>query len=307
MADLFTQLVGASFRGIGFPVSSFTTEFQHDHAMHLRPDKDGGKVEATGRRPVTFSAQCIFVNGINPAGSETWTADQRLFPEVFQRFQAACADRTTGELVHPLTQKVKVKCASFRTSLEGERRGGAIADVTWIETSESEDESNAIFLETSSINAAIGAAGQLDESLAVLVPDPRAVDPDAATSFTDTIGEIQKVFDQGTLLSKKIGGLPGRVLYRLELLQGSIERTGDAQSWPAIQAIEQLRAAMFGVQQEALQRSREVKRYVVPADTTVGQLASKLANTSGELIELNPSLARNTNVERLTLVRYYAA
>ena len=69
---------------------------------HL-PDRDAGYVESTGRNPMTLNFTAIFRRGVVGEGG-----GRNAFPDNFFAFQAACADRTAGQLVHPILGTLKV-------------------------------------------------------------------------------------------------------------------------------------------------------------------------------------------------------
>jgi hypothetical protein len=91
--DLFDGLFPCKFRDVSFPVTNITTEFSHDQVVHERPDKDGAKVEATGRKALQISATAVFYNFIVPGKKEEWQGP--LYPGVYNRFIVAFADRRT--------------------------------------------------------------------------------------------------------------------------------------------------------------------------------------------------------------------
>ena len=111
-----------AFDGLSFPITTFSTDFSHDIAQHKRPDRDGARLENTGRNPIVLQVRGLFRNGLIFDISAN-TSDL-LYPVVYKAVLQRCADGKTGDLVHPELGTLRMKCASFKSVTTAERRDG---------------------------------------------------------------------------------------------------------------------------------------------------------------------------------------
>lgn len=304
MADVFDDLIACSWRGVTFATTGFTHELSQDLAQHKRPDRDGARIEATGRNPQMFSARCLFRYSIAPGKNESLGTP---FPDQLKAFMAAMADRTTGTLTHPIYGAIQCKPMTASLKLEAGMRDGADVEAQWIEDTDSEETSDAILAGKSSVTEASLAAIMLDSQIAKypVIRDPG--DPtDIGATFSDSMRSIKGVFDRASLLTKKIGGKIDSVIYRVESVQDSINEARDPQLWPAKQACVRMKDALLVLAGQLLVGGADVRRYIVPGDMTLAGIASKIQATTSELIVLNPDLVADAVIPRGTVVRYYS-
>lgn len=301
MSDIFTvSLLEAKFRDVSFPITDFRIQITHDIAQHKRPDQDGARVESTGRNPLMFSASIPFTVGLARGVTENWPD---LYPAHHRRFLAAMADRSTGVLVCPSFGAVKVKPVSCSTSISSIARGGETVAAEWMEYSEIEDESQALFTNASPLNAALDEAKTLDDALEGA--SLKDLDPDPKSSLLDAMNFVAAVFDTATLLAKRAVAVIDRITYRLNRIHESITGLMDPQLWDVKQSILRMRDALIRLKMLGSGVTKDVSLYVVPEPTTVGNLAARLQTTVTLLIELNPNIVRLPIVDRRTVVRYY--
>lgn len=295
--DLFNQLLPATWKDIQFPIVESTLEFKHDLAVHKFPDVDGARLEATGREPIRISFKAVFYNSIVPGKSEKWGV---LYPDAHRKFMAACADRKSGVLVYPTFGELSCKCESFTSKLSGAARTGEEVDCVFIEDKPSPED---LFVAgRSPISNAILNAVTLDAEIGKL----KSADPEPTVSFEDSMRTIVAAFDKTTLAAKKVGGLVNRVVYRLNTVYEAAVRTGDVLVWPAIQAIDALRASCNDINKQQLLQAKEVRTYITPRDMSVVDLSNVLKVKIEDLLTLNIFLANAPTVARFTAVRYYA-
>ena len=276
MPHPFDQLLACSWRGITFATTGFTHDIAQDQAQHKRPGRDGARIEGTGRNPQTFSAHCLFRYSVAPGQSEAGALGTP-FPDELLKFLAAMADGTTGTLVHPLLGPIQCKPQTATMTFTATMRDGADVEARWIEDTDSEETSDAILASRSSVTEASLAATMLDSQIALypIIRDP-GDHLEKGASFEDGMRSIKGVFDRGALITKKLGGKIDSVIYRVESVQDSIDNARNPQLWPAKQACIRMKDALVKLAGQLLVGGSDVKRYIVPGDTTLANLASKL-------------------------------
>lgn len=302
MADLLQQLLPISWRGIGFPIASLTTEFDHDLAPHKSPDVDGARLEGTGRNVLVLSGHCIFRNGIFPGPNEDWTPG-KLYPDAYRAFMQACADRTTGDLVHPSLGTLRCKIKSFKSSLTATARDGEDVDVTWMVTNE-EDVEDAL-TGPSPLSSAISSATSLDLNLPA-VAKANGLPDDTFGTFSDLLNSITAVSDSAQLLSKKMGASIDRQIARVQDLQEALSGLKGVAKANAVRDATRLESALYTVK-ETLLVSMQVHVFEAPKLTTLAALTGPLGTKITDLIKLNPDLVKLPMVPAQTAVRFYKA
>lgn len=303
MPDFFeSELLEAKFRDVTFPTSDFQVKIQQSIAQHARADQDGARIESTGRDPLVFSATIPFRNTVTRGRNETWGT---LYPDAHRAFLSAMSDRSTGTLVHPSIGPVLVKAVSCSTSLTGSKRDGEDVTAEWIEYSEDEDASNAILSSNSPIGIATINAIDLDSGIDEL--NLGGFDPDGGLpSFEESMRTITGAIDTASLIARKVFGVIDRVIYRIDAIDFSLREAANPQLWPVRQNIFRLRAAMLDLRARASFESSDVSLYIVPAPTTLANLASRFDNKVSDMLQLNPGLSARPSVTRGTVVRYYS-
>lgn len=304
VADLFSQLLPCTWRGLHFPIVEVTTNGSHDIGRHKRVDRDGARLEATGRNPNVFHVKAVFVNHILPGPAEQW--EQPLYPNVYAQLIGKMEDRTTGDFQHPYRGKIRCKPISWTENLNARLTDGVTVDLTFEETIEKDDDLQDITTTASPINQIESFAKDMDDNIAAR--GFQSADPDnGVMSFTDAAQKIKGAFDQFTLLNAQIGGLVNRVLYRLQSVQDSVNAASNCQNWVLTQSIERLRGALLDAKAKAAAQQKSVSIYIAPKDTTLGALSATLGTSVADLVKLNPPLAASPKVARMTVVRYYSS
>lgn len=293
-----------SWRGIQFPIARLETDFEQDIAEHRKPDRDGAKLEATGRGPIVTSGVALFYNGI--VFDLSANTSSPLFPDVHKAFLLACADRTTDTLMHPILGSMQAKCKNLKSVLDAARADGAQVQVTWREHVDDDSTlGEAAPLATASIEA-----GNVDSALAALRIKNAALDAqlkaiDPKLSFTDSLRQIQAASDTVALLQKQGAAIIPRVQYNLGKVQDSLNALGTVTVHNTRESVERLKAALYALQQ-ALFATKKIALYTVPSDATIASIASTLGRLGTDLVRLNPALVAAASVKRGTAVRYYA-
>lgn len=304
MVDFFeSQLLECQWRSIGIPVSSFHVKISQSIAKHQRPDQDGARIESTGREPLVFSATIPFRNNISKGKNESWGV---LYPDTHRKFLAAMADRSAGTLQHPSLGLILCKAVSCDSSLESGKRDGEDVTAEWIETRDEDDILNAVLSQSSPIGTAVLNAIDLDTRLSQT--NFGGFDPDANDiSFEEALRRVAGVFDKASLLSRKSFGIIDRIVYRIDTIKNAVVALRDPQNWPLKEALSKLKDSVLALKRAALAGQKDVRIYIVPAPSTLGNIAAKLKNRVGDIIRLNPSLVNTPQVPAKTVVRYFVS
>lgn len=304
--DVLAKLLAPFWRTVPFPLVKFNTELSQDQVEHKMPDADGAHVEATGRNNLVISATIPFRNGVTTGPSEAWHG-RVLYPDLFREFFSACADKTSGPLVHPELGRLTCKCKSMRWDYDPMRRDGVDVDVSWTESRDESDNIAGYLAQPSPVAEAATVAQDLDLLLEQYARTRTPIELDDGSSFTDLITGLQSIPDTITLTSQRIGGYLSGIAAKLDRLDAAIKRVNDVSIWPIVQGAEHLRHSVNKIAQQP-EKTAPLKRlvvYRVRRDTTVAQLARLLKQRVDELIRINPDLSSDPVVTAGTEVRYY--
>jgi len=321
MVDVLSTLQECSWRKISFPVTAIVESCTQDMPQHKAADRDGAFVEGTGRNPFVYSVTAVLVAGTIAKGkNETWTD---LYPGTFNKLRSAWADRTTGELIHPLYGPIKCKPSDWKASLNAGERGGQTVELGFIET---RDDGVTPAFSTSEMSYAKTTALELDSQIAKLKPKPSVFGPqDTEQSFYDTVLSIVGVVDATTLQAKQALAKVDSAIYKLDRLSGSINRAADVVVVDAVSGVttnlgrlgpgsgriwtncQTLRSAMTDVRRRlTVTDASRIRTFVTAKNTTIVGLSVSLGCSVAELLSLNPGLPRTRPaVSANTLIRYY--
>lgn len=295
------SLLIPAFRGIEFIPSTWDFSFDQGHATHLYPDRDAGFIEGTGRNPSKHQFTALFRNGI--AGEK-----DVLFPTRWQKFIAACADRTTGVLNHPTLGNLKVKCVSCSTKWDPNRRDGVDVEVSFIETSD-EEESNEIFNKASPMAAALASAADLDAACADVSPVPEYPDslsPSALETMKALSGSVDMfkrgIGNIGAAIDSTIGGL--------EQFAGTLSSVGELGSDPnvakALRSLSRCSDALLNLSLTVTSKGKPITQAVTQNDAAADTVASFFGMGLDDFLRLNPRAASKPRIARNTTVFIFA-
>ena len=301
MVDFFSNsLLEAKFRDIAFPVTDFRISVTQDIAEHKRPDQDGALIEATGRNAIRFTASIPFFQGLARGPNENWTD---LYPDRHRTFLAAMANRSAGQLQHPSFGVVTVKPVSVHSSLSADRRQGEVVQAEWVEATETQSDSTALFQQNTF--AAGASASQALDTILDQRPDIKKADPDKRISLSEAFNRVVAVFDTASLLVKRGLATINMLSYRLNTLHRAVVGLADPKTWEIRDKLETLSASVTQIKNLGMGQNGQYTFYIVPATMTLGELATSLNVSVSELIQLNPFLASKPKVERGEAIRRY--
>jgi hypothetical protein len=306
--DLFSQLLGMSWRGVGFPVVGFRQGLAHDLVEHRFMAKDGAHVEATGRQPLVFQARALFRNGVAPApGESNWI--RPLYPDGWRAFMAAAADKTSADLVHPELGKFRCKLRQADTDWDLNRRDGVDVEVSWVETTDDPNGLASLLAGESPIKSAARYAAGLDDflyktknkQLALALTGP--ADP-GAKSLEDYVFAIEAAVDQASILSRQAEGRIASVIARADRFVDAVNRFGQPGDWLARRTAESLIESLLTFKKTYVSRGKSIRFYATPTTMTVTTIAAALKIGVADVLSLNPDLSATPSVPPGTVVTY---
>ena len=301
--DVLSQLLGASWRGISIPTLMVSARGGHNVVAHKRVDRDGWRVENTGRNSYVFVVKVPFINTITPGPNESWGG--ALYPTVFTKVMKAIEDRSSGPFVHPIFGARNCKVADgYEIILDPDFRGGPTLSLTLFE---SVDDADASLSSTSVQSVAVSAAETLDAFFAALPGGPPNLGTGGLTLSAFLAGVFAIVNEVSLITS--IGFDIAACIDALTI-QEVIYRDQDGFS----DAVERLISALHAQQLQRLQQDSPYAYYIVPKRSSVSTIANRVAaiagktstaNTVSTILQLNPQLAASPFVAAGTAVRYY--
>lgn len=299
--DAARKLLKPTWREIEFVPTTWDFSFDQAHATHLYPDRDAGFVEGTGRNPAKYQFTALFRIGIS--------GEKDIFPSRWQQFVAACADRSTGVLVHPLLGSVKVKCASCSTKFDPNRRDGVDVDVSFVETSDAEDELSDLLNAESPISVAVSEARDLDAACEDVSPVPKypeSLSPSALETMKGLSGSVDQ-FKRGV---GNVGAVIDTVLGGLEEFAATLSSVGELGSDPkvakALRSVSRCSDALLNLSLTVTSKGKPITRAVTQNDAAADTVASFFGMKLDDFLRLNPRAASRPRIARNTTVFIFA-
>lgn len=296
-------LLECKWKDIAFPITNLHTELKQDVVEHKYPDRDGAHVESTGRSPLKVTCQALFYNNISRGKGETWSFGT-MFPTGYVNFMEVCKDRSVGTLQHPFLGTFDAKLVSMVTELDSQRRDGVIVNLEWVETIKIETfDEDSISVATSIISD----AQEIEDEFATLpdTADMSEFKKEKGLDFLEAIDQLKALIDTATLIGLKALAQIDKVMYHINNLMFSIERLDTVLLANLKGKLQALKAALNDAKAFLNKKLGEIRFFIVPKDTTMGQLASRLNNKIVDLIKLNPTICTQPTIKALTPVKYY--
>jgi hypothetical protein len=284
--DVLSTTDLARWRDVAFVCGPVSISFDQQHAVHTYPDRDAGYVESTGRNPATFTFTAIFRRGVvGPGGG------REAFPGEWLRFQAACADRTAGDLVHPLLGTVKAKCQRCSTSVDPNRRDGVDVDVSFIEATDRDDELAALLGQISPLGSCYDGARAFDGAYAAVQPEPPPLPESLRPSLLDSIKQLSGALAQARLgVGNVIAQIDG-MASAINDLSDQIAALDDPKNYRALDALERTFAALLRLGQEVKKRARPFRQVTLLREMSLPEISSQYGTPLQDLFRLNPLIA----------------
>ena len=296
--DILSGLNSPKWRGIDFRTGKWTLSFDQGHADHLFPDRDAGLIEATGRNPMMHSTTAYFRNGLTGL-------DFSPYPSQWRLFLAACADKSTGTLIHPELGPMSVKCASCVTTWDPGIRDGVDVEVSWKESPAADEELTDLLKQASPVAFALSSARDLDNALGNISPVPSY--PDALTpSLFESMKQLTGAFAQFKMGVGNIGAGVDNMLGGLSDLRDAVTSSADPKAYKALLAIDRAFDAVLNIANSAKPKSRPITIAVAKSSTTPDVVAAAFATPIDDFLRMNPAAAAKSNIAAGTQVFVYA-
>lgn len=295
--DILSQLLETKWRGISFPTISVMSTGGHGLVPHKRMDRNGWRVENTGRNSLAVTLRAPFINTIARGRGETWA---NLYPETYRKVMAALEERSTGPFQHPIYGVRTMKAADWKEELNPEFRGGPTLDVNFIESVDEGD--SAALAVSSDLGLAASSAFSLDSTITTLTPPPdTGLADDGFSSFTDFVQQLQAVGSKADLARARVVAKAERVVHTALSLQDTAGRVDAGYRDSAQRFASAVRSAVKTLATLGADKTF----YSVPKRATVPAIANRLKNTVTEILSLNPQLAGSLSVPADTVVQHY--
>lgn len=294
MADIFDNLLIASWRGIEFPYTSIPFQFQHDLVIHRPLDRDGAYPEPMGRGPRQFTFEIPFLNRLRGF-------DEELFPTRYNAFLQAFEDKSQGTLIDPEAGARQCFPLSFASTLApSTHRNGKIVQAVFVETNQEALADDV--LSTPRRAALVPTAQQLDTFSATLPaeqqPNLQSLGFSSFDDFGNKLSSVQRNADfQRDLAVRKAD----QVIAAARSL-----RSPNPADAPLLDVIERFTAATIATKQAALELVRPTKFTVIQRATTIAGAAKLVRNSPDDLLALNQRLRGRTQIAAGFALKHYA-
>lgn len=294
--DVLQFYKDAKFRGVAFPYTEMRVSLSQDNVEHKYPYRDAGLIEGVGRASNIFTFKAPFRNGT--------TGHSDLFPTVWRSLLTACADKSTGELVHPEMGTVNVKCKSCTTSFDAMRRDGVDVDLEFVETLTKSDEDAILFGSSSPAAATMAAAVDFDKAISdtgFTQVYPESLKPDLLSAMKALNGLVSQIGLGLANIGAAIDGMLGDLDGMISLL----ESENNPALAGAIAAATAAFAATIALAQTITGGGRDVSMAVVVRDSNLSAAAGVLGQKVDDFLKLNPALGTQTRIPAGTQVLIY--
>jgi DNA circularisation protein len=307
MTDILARLHECSWRGIQFPVTHREFGFSQDQEAHRFIFRDEQLIESLGLTNPTYRYTIPFREDI---ARGPW---KNLFTVVYPKFLDACTDRTKGILDDAVHGPVQCKVASLQETADPNRRDGVDVEVNFITAPDEDFSRTELGTELSTVQGAQGLSGALDAQAAELDDATKkqlaALNKDASVGRVNPLDFATGALNQIEVLGNQVAAGFGDVVFRMQRLDDSLGRLARPDLAPMRSNARALALIAMDLQKTATTgnaaRNRTVRLFDVPAPIGKMALASKLGMSIGDLLKLNPSIAREPTVTTGTQVAYF--
>jgi len=310
MTDVLRTLPPLEWRGIQVPITSRTMGFTHDDVQHKFLYRDNMLIESTGKRNLTFHYTIPMRQDIAKGPYEN------LFTDVLPRFLIACSDRTPAELNDPVFGIFRAKPTSFEDATDVNKRDGDDITVEFIHAPDPAED-DLLPTEVTAPSSLSSDGGALDAALLVTASDFQpAPAPGEAVAIgralqqppPEPIGNLfESIAGFGRQLERfgnRISAQIDRASFQLEGIEEAYTALEKPQDWPIIRSTRRLRGNLATVKDRLANPARTVARFTTNGAIGIGALSANLGIPIGDLLRLNPKLAKTPLVPAGTVILF---
>ena len=331
--ELSMNLQEVILDGTSFPVEGMSDDEGRRTVAHQFYGVDAANIEDTGRKPSKFSFRGIFCNTISPTTKESWKQGQ-LFPQAYNNVLQSL-ENTGGPLIfqHPYKRGfIFVNVLDYKTSWRNDWRGGAVIDISVMETihANNNDLANAPItswndpitlanqVSTTLLNfpqAGNNALGQTLTGITAALLTAVLDIINTPTYFSDTASLLVSLINSpATLAGSFVNNLQTAVYNSKQVIQVITSANDPAYAQLKSQLINLQNTWQQQLQQASVQQPsggrlaqpiNPILLYVVNAPTTLGRLTTYLNNSMDQILSLNPQFAASPIIGVNQAVRYY--
>jgi hypothetical protein len=254
-------------------------------------DKDGARIEGTGRAPYDFTVRAYFLNGLTPGMNESWK--DPLFPGVWINVRKALEARGSNFFQHPLYGLIYCKPVTWSESFTADVRSGVIVEMSFIEDMAFETPTE------STITQDIKAIAQnLDAGRSAgLGAPPKSL----GDSWEGAVLNIDLLHPFQALT--KITSMIEALFQNIQDLENKYDPYHIGLSY-----IDSYYKFIEGLQEKRdglLNTKKETVVYKVLKNSTLDSVAQFTGNNIDDLLFLNPGIGNSPVITQGSLVNYY--
>lgn len=304
--DIFSDLQECSLNGIGFPVSSITTNFVQDTTSHKILGKDGAYVEPTGKEPIGFELAAIFSDTITTGALDTWkqgTLFSKVRPQILKLYVEQSKQNIPVKFEHPYLGSFKVFVTKMTDSLDAEYRGGVKTSISLVQHTELDEKVEELDgFKLAGLMSYWEAMNSIVENVNPAVfPEPKKY----CASLRDSIRSVQAIADRLEYLSKSGDRAYDSLKSNCDNLIDSVKRINSYTLAPVIRDASKIRIIAMKSEKILISSGKPTKDIVVSDDITMLMLAKKLKQKPEDIVRLNPKLIKKRFIVKGTSVKYY--
>jgi len=253
------------------------------------PYVDGVAHDNMGALPIGMPFRLMFVN----------TLQKDAFPKIFTEWaKSIIQDPSPGRLQHPVLGVRDAYVQSWEVEVNAKMTGGVIMNVTWVDTVLNTDDLKTF---DGVRVSAKGLSKKIDDDLAIKGFDyPTGL---RTTNLFELIAQIDSLAFQ---FKTRVQGLVNQALGIIQSIIEKVERAKDNANWALSFNLKTLHSAIKAVAKPVARAPlRRTGITFTDSFTTLNEIASKVGNTIGEVIGLNPELLSQPAVPPKTPVVYF--
>lgn len=281
------------WRGIESPPYDLANfRVKHNQSPRRFPYVDGAGHDHTGRDEIPMSFRLHFINTLAPG------AAVQLFPDLFEQWQEALLDGSSGDLRHPIRGPLRARVQDFEVDIDAKKSmAGGWITVNFTDTLDDPAEQTQFQPLENNITALAEAADSALEATGIEFPEG------VGEPLADLLQQTEGFLFSSTLT---IGGVINQVKGQIQQVVDTLDAVDNAANLAARDVVTQLYGALLDAQ-DALGAgtSRATSEVTFSFVTTLTAVATEVDNTVEELMGLNTGLLRSPSIPAGTAIKFY--